>query len=85
MNISLSKEIQMNRHSLSLVTSIFNLFDKPYPIDIYQLTGNADYPGEYYDNKIGVVFGGRSASYYDRPWMYSSNREINFFIRIDFE
>ena len=48
---------------------------------MYALTGNADYPGEYYEKNIGED---RSGSYYDRPWMYSSNREINFFIRIDF-
>ena len=32
--------------------NVYNLFDKPYPIDIYQLTGNADYPGEYYEEGI---------------------------------
>ena len=63
-------------------SNIFNILDQPYPIDIYQLTGTADSPGEYYDESIGKYISG---SYYDRPWMYSSNREINFFIRVDFE
>ena len=64
--------------------NIFNLFDKPYPIDIYPITGDPDYPGEFYDRKISTP-DGVSGSYYDRPWMYSTNREINFFVRIDFD
>ena len=63
-------------------SNIFNIFDQPYRIDIYQLTGTADSPGEYYDEFVGREISG---SYYDRPWMYSNNREINFFIRVDFE
>ncbi len=84
MNLSLSKEFNIRDHTLMFGANIFNLFDKPYPIDTYPLTGNADYPGEYYDRDIGRV-DGRSGAYYDRPWMYSSNREINFFVRIDFD
>ena len=61
--------------------NVFNLFDKPYIIDVYPLTGNAVRPGEYYEKDIGKAISG---SYYDRPWMYSSNREINFFVRLDF-
>jgi len=81
MDISLSKEFQMDRHRMMLGMNVFNLFDKPYPVDVYSITGTADSPGEYYEDNIG---GEISGSYYDRPWMYSSNREINFFIRIDF-
>ena len=33
------------------------------------------------DKSVGKYVSG---SYYDRPWMYSDNREINFFVRIDF-
>ena len=84
MNLSLSKSIKMKRHSLMIGTNIYNLFDKPYPVDIYPLTGTADYPGEYYDREVGKI-DGRSGAYYDRPWMYSSNREINLFVRIDFK
>ena len=64
--------------------NIFNLFDKPYTMDIHRITGNADYPGEFYDRDIGKR-DGVSGSFYDRPWMYSNNREINFFVRINFE
>jgi hypothetical protein len=67
-----------------LGTNIYNLFNEPYPIDIYPLTGQADDPGLYYTRNVGKL-DGRSGAYYDRPWMYSSNREINFFIRIDFD
>ena len=81
MDLSVSKEFQMNRHRMMLGMNIFNLFDKPYPVDVHFVTGTADSPGEYYEDEIGRQI---SASYYDRPWMYSSNREINFFIRIDF-
>ena len=35
-----------------------------------------------YEKNIGKELSG---SYYDRPWYYSSNREINFFVRIDFD
>ena len=50
-------------------------------------TGRADDPGSYYyDTELALpVNGGEiSSGYYDRPWMYSSPREINFFARFDF-
>ena len=81
MDLSLSKEIKFRRQVLMLGMNVYNLFDKPYPIDVYSITGNADNPGEYYDKNIGESISG---SYYDRPWMYSSNREINFFVKIEF-
>ena len=81
MDLSLSKEFQLKDQRMMMGLNVFNLFDKPYIIDVYPLTGNATRPGEYYEKEIGR---GISGSYYDRPWMYSSNREINFFIRIDF-
>ena len=61
--------------------NIFNVFDKPYPIRIHELTGKADKPGEYYEDFIGI---NRSSQLYDRPWYYSNNREINFFVRVEF-
>jgi len=82
MDLSLSKEVQLRDHRLMLGMNVYNLFDKPYTIDIYPITGNADKPGEYYEKNIARNISG---SFYDRPWMYSSNREINFFIRIDFK
>ena len=82
MDVSVSKKIQLRSHRMMLGVNVYNLFDKPYTIDIYPVTGTADKPGEYYEKNIGRNISG---SYYDRPWMYSSNREINFFVRIDFK
>ena len=52
------------------------------------MTGKADNPGEYYLNEdiqnIPSQGGDYSSGYYDRPWYYSSPREINFFVRFDF-
>ena len=84
MNLSLSKEFKIKKHGLLFGVNIFNLLDNPYPVDIHRITGNADYPGEYYDRKVGIT-DEVSGSYWDRPWMYSSAREVNFFVRIDFE
>ena len=81
LNLSLSKGFKIGNHKITLGTNVFNLLDDPYPVDIYRLSGNATYPGAYYDKSVGKYVSG---SYYDRPWMYSDNREINFFVRIDF-
>ena len=42
--------------------------------------------GEELLNKIRKDFIGldRSSQVYDRPWYYSNNREINFFVRVEF-
>ena len=81
-DLSISKDFKFDKHTLTFGANIFNIFDEPYSIDIYELTGTADSPGEYYDDFVGKEVSG---SYYDRPWMYSNNREINFFIRVEFE
>ena len=81
MDLSISKEFKMKKHTTMFGVNVYNLFDKPYPIDVYEITGNADYPGDYYEKNIAIDYSG---SFYDRPWMYSSNREVNFFIRIEF-
>ena len=47
MDLSLSKEIQLRDHRMMFGMNVYNLFDKPYTIDIYPITGNADKPGEY--------------------------------------
>ncbi len=82
LDMSISKSIKIGRSSLAFGVNIFNLFDKPYSIDVHRLTGKVDDPGRYYTRKIGEDY---SHSYYDRPWMRSSNREINFFVEIGFE
>ena len=52
---------------------------------VYPLTGNADSPGQYYLDDVGLGGGATlSSAFYDRPWNYSSPREVNFFMRIDF-
>ena len=82
LNLSLSKAINIGRSSIAFGVNVFNLFDKPYAVDVHRLTGIVDDPGQYYNRNIGQDY---SDSYYDRPWMRSSNREINFFVEIGFE
>ena len=66
-------------------SGVYNLLDNRNEVQLYPLTGNADYPGDYYMQDVGFETGDdKSGSYYDRPWYYSSPREINFFMRIDF-
>ncbi len=50
------------------------------------LTGKPDEPGEYYMKEVVNQSdeGTLSGSFYDMPWRYSSPREINFFVRFDF-
>tara|TARA_Y100000590_G_C15284174_1_gene849973 strand:- start:18 stop:731 length:714 start_codon:yes stop_codon:yes gene_type:complete len=81
LNLSLSKFVKIGKHKLTMGANVYNLLDDPYAIDIYRLSGDANNPGEYYNKFIGKSISG---SYYDRPWMFSNNREINFFVRIDF-
>ena len=81
LDMSLSKAFILGKNKFSIGANIFNVFDKPYPLRIYNLTGEANYPGEYYDKNIGREY---SSQLYDRPWYYSGNREINFFVRVEF-
>ena len=84
-NLSLSKDLKYKDYSVSLGINVYNLFDNRSEIDLYPLTGNANYAGDYYMQEVGFETGqDKSSSYYDRPWYYSSPREINFFMRIDF-
>ena len=80
-NLSLSKDIKFGKSSLTFGVNIFNVLDEPYAIDIYELTGKVDDPGTYYERNIGYDYSG---TYFDRPWMKSNNREINFFIGVGF-
>jgi hypothetical protein len=67
--------------------NVYNLFDIANALDVYELTGKVDDPGDYYTDNIGLPADGGflSSGYYDRPWYYSSPREINFLIRIDYK
>ena len=85
-NISLSKHIKFSDHKVSLGLNVYNVFNISNALSIYELTGEADDPGEYYlkEVKLPVDGGALSGSYYDQPWRYSTPRNMNFFIRIDF-
>ena len=93
-NLSFSKYLEAFKHKFSLGLNIFNIFDIRNAWDIYALTGKPDDPGTYYTNYVGLpgtdpngagVYADKSSAYYDRPWRLSTPREINFFIRIDFD
>ncbi|MBT7377583.1 MAG: TonB-dependent receptor plug domain-containing protein [Candidatus Marinimicrobia bacterium] len=85
-NISLSKHIKFSDYKLSLGLNVYNAFNISNALNIYELTGEADDPGEYYlkEVKLPIEGGALSGSYYDQPWRYSTPRNMNFFIRIDF-
>ncbi|SVD23691.1 uncharacterized protein METZ01_LOCUS376545, partial [marine metagenome] len=55
MDMSVSKGWEMRKHKLMLGVNIFNVFNKPYPHRVYQLTGTPDRPGEYYEDDIGTA------------------------------
>ena len=69
------------------VLNIFNVLDIRNILNIYPETGDPDNRSEYFTKEIGLPEDGGtiSNSYYDTPWHYSSPREINFFIRIDYK
>ena len=71
---------------VTLGLNVFNIFDWREPWGVWPLTGLAEDPGEYYMKEVKNQGDGGtlSGSYYDMPWRYSSPREINFFIRFDF-
>ena len=93
-DISFSKYINTMGHKVAMGLNIYNLFDIRNAVDVYPLTGKPLDPGAYYTNYVGLpgtdpsgagVSADKSSAYYDTPWRLSQPREINFFIRIDFE
>ena len=93
-NLSLSKYFKAVDHKFAVGLNIFNILDIRNAYDIWPLTGKADDPGSYYTDFVGLpgtdpngvgVQADKSSAYYDRPWRLSSPREINFFIRLDFD
>ena len=93
-NISFSKYFEFISHRFSLGLNVFNVLDIRNPVDVYAMTGKPDDPGTYYTDFVGLPgsdpsgsgkYANKSSAYYDRPWRLSSPREINFFIRIDFD
>tara|TARA_B110000467_G_scaffold84867_1_gene76596 strand:+ start:9630 stop:13328 length:3699 start_codon:yes stop_codon:yes gene_type:complete len=85
-NLSISKHVKFSDYKLSLGLNVYNVFNISNALSIYPLTGEADDPGEYYlkEVKLPIDGGTVSGSYYDQPWRYSTPRNMNFFIRIDF-
>ena len=85
-NLSLSKDLKYKDYSVSLGLNVYNVLNIQNELYVYPLTGNADSPGQYYLNDVGLDDGSDvlSSAFYDRPWNYSSPREINFFMRVDF-
>ena len=87
-NMSFSKYMKFGESKIALGLSIYNLMDSRNAIDIFRLTGSPRDAGDYYDQFVGLPNTGLnkvfSQSYYDTPWNESSAREINAFIRIDF-
>ncbi len=85
-NVSFSKQIRLNAYQFLVGLNIFNAFNFENALDIYELTGEPDDPGEYYTDMVGLPDSDHSYSsaFFDSPWMYYSPREINFFIQINF-
>ena len=72
---------------LSLGVNVFNLFDIRNVIDLWEETGDPDRRSEYFLKEIKLPENGGtiSNSFYDTPWHYSTPREINVFLRIDYK
>ena len=86
-NLSFFKGFKYQNQMVSLGLTIYNAFNIVNALDVYPLTGKADDTGEYYTSYVGLPDAelDKSVSYYDQPWWFYNPREINFFIKIDFE
>ena len=87
-DLSFSKFLKFKATKIALGLNIYNLFDMENVNQVHALTGDPESPGEFYfdDGQLDLPINGgtHSSGYYDRPWYFSSPREINFFIRFDF-
>ena len=81
------KDLSFDDVRLSLGINIFNVFNNRNIYNVYPETGDPNTRSEYYTKEINLpVDGGTiSNSYYDVPWHFSSPREINFFIQINYK
>jgi len=86
-DISFSKYLSFDDVKFSLGLNIFNVFNNQNIYNVWPETGDPITRSEYYTKEIKLpVDGGTiSNSYYDVPWRFSSPREINFFIQIDYK
>lgn len=85
-NLQFSKHMTVNDYKFLVGLNIFNVFNIKNPLDVWELTGEADDPGEYYTDAVGLPDAehDKSASYYDQPWRYYEPREVNFFVQVSF-
>jgi len=87
-DLSFSKYLQFRDMKFTLGLNVFNLMNHKNILRVYPLTGDPENPGEYYLNdellNLPLYGGDYSSGYYDRPWNYSTPREINFFVKFDF-
>ena len=80
----------MNKVLVRIGVDVFNLLDIRNAVDVWPITGEPGSPGNYYTENVGLPYmvpdveRAKSSSYYDQPWYYSSPREVNFFVRFDF-
>ena len=86
-DISFSKYIDYKDLKLSLGLNIFNLFDYKNIIDLHEETGDPLNRSDYYMKEVKLPENGGtiSRSFYDTPWHFSTPREINVFVRIDYK
>ncbi|MDP6937037.1 MAG: carboxypeptidase regulatory-like domain-containing protein [Candidatus Marinimicrobia bacterium] len=86
-NISFSKYVTLADMKIALGLNVFNLANYRNILDVFPETGHPQQRSEYFTKDIGLPEEGKtiSNSYYDNPWHYSSPREFNFFIRIDYK
>ena len=93
-NLSFSKYVSLSDIKLALGLNIYNVFNYNSPWDVWPLTGEADDPGDYYTDDVGLPYdsngdreadGNLSSAYYDMPWFYAPPRQINFFVQIEFK
>ena len=80
-DVKLAKEFRVGKTRMFFGVDIYNLLDDQYPIDVHYLSGKVNDPGSYYSRNVGVEYSG---TYFDRPWMSASGREINFSIGVEF-
>jgi len=86
-NLSLSKSVSYGKQKISLGVNVYNVFDIRSALDIYYLTGKPDDPGTHYTDQVGLPDSQHiySGSFFDQPWKFDAPREIDFFIKVDFE
>jgi hypothetical protein len=85
-NLSLSKFVKYNNFRVSLGLQVFNVLDLKNASGVYPITGQPDDPGNFYLDRVGLpdINHDKSNSYYDTPWYLFSAREVNVFIKIEF-